>query len=127
MESIRNLIVKATIILSLAFAIMTCMTCGDNDAGNNKVNEYVLFDDGWRHTNLYGQFIIIDKRCPNDMDTLYITYDKDTKVEYYIIESKRKRNSITPIYNTDGTIKVYGDEKNDKFIDYVKGNSSRHL
>ena len=45
-----------------------------------------------------------------DEGILYIVYDKDTKVMYYIIINSYKCG-ITPIYNTDGTIKIYEEKE----------------
>lgn len=38
--------------------------------------------------------------------TYYIICDNNTKVEYMVLKSNGK-NAITPLYNEDGTIKIY--------------------
>lgn len=38
--------------------------------------------------------------------TYYIICDNDTKVEYMVLRSN-SRNTITPLYNEDGTLKIY--------------------
>lgn len=53
---------------------------------------------------LYDRFIIIDG---NSLNRLYIAYDKDTKVMYYIVPSC---GGICPIYNKDGSILIYEGE-----------------
>ncbi len=58
------------------------------------------------HDDLFGKFTVIETRYNASDGTLYITYDKDTMVEYYIIISGH-RAGISPIYEADGSIKIY--------------------
>ncbi|MEE3344426.1 MAG: hypothetical protein VZS44_10070 [Bacilli bacterium] len=58
----------------------------------------------------YDQFVVIEEKNNFDEGILYTVYDKDTKVMYYIIINSY-RCGITPIYNTDGTIKVYEEKE----------------
>ena len=81
------------IIIILAITLMLVLTgCG------TKVKEYSS-----EEKELWDKFVVIEVR--NDMlyGVLTIAYDKDTKVEYYIT----KMDGISPIYNADGTVKVY--------------------
>jgi hypothetical protein len=56
------------------------------------------------------QFVIVSKDYNLNTGNLYITYDKNTKVMYYIASAPYKY-AISPIYDTDGSIKIYkGDE-----------------
>lgn len=58
---------------------------------------------------LYGQYIVIDFHDISTMMghyTWYLTYDKDTYVEYVII-NEAHRLTITPYYLSDGTIAIY--------------------
>ena len=52
-----------------------------------------------------------------DLVTIYkgkqgtkVLYDKNTKVMYFMIQG-RYQSGITPIYNSDGTVKLYDEEK----------------
>lgn len=58
----------------------------------------------------FDTFIVLEQRDNFDDGYLYIVYDKETKVEYYIFGSGY-RGGICPIYNTDGTVKVYKENK----------------
>lgn len=54
---------------------------------------------------LYDQFITVEK-YGNTERGLYIVYDKDTKVMYYLVDDAYQM-ALSPIYNADGTIKIY--------------------
>lgn len=58
------------------------------------------------NTTVFDKFTVIETRTNPDSGILYIMYDNDTKVEYYYIIS-RHRAGLCPVYNTDGTVKVY--------------------
>ena len=58
-------------------------------------------------SEILNQFIIVESYQDDVSGKLYITYDKDTKVMYYIWQCGSSIGNITPIYNTDGTIRVY--------------------
>ena len=55
------------------------------------------------------QFVIVSKDYNINTGNLYITYDKNTKVMYYIASAPYKY-AISPIYDTDGSIKIYKGE-----------------
>ena len=57
---------------------------------------------------LYDQFIAVEK-YGNSQRGLLIVYDKDTKVMYYFIDDAYQM-ALTPIYNSDGTIRLYEDK-----------------
>lgn len=59
-----------------------------------------------QHETMFDQFVVIEKREDFYYGTFYVTYDKDTMVEYYIIISGH-RGGISPVYNADGTLKIY--------------------
>lgn len=84
----------------LAISLMLVLTgCGGTTTTTYKNGEKTYWD----------KFIVIE-RYENDSDRrLNIAYDKDTKVEYYII-SEYYGYAICPVYNADGTIKVYEGE-----------------
>ena len=88
----------------LAF-IATCMMCLSLigcTATHNTENHDTLFD----------QFVVIDEVTDFEYGSFYITYDKDTMVEYYIILSGH-RAGISPVYNADGTLKIYPEKLTD--------------
>lgn len=58
----------------------------------------------------YDQFVVIEEKNNFDEGVLYTVYDKDTKVMYYMLNSGYKFG-ISPIYNADGTIKVYEEKE----------------
>ena len=62
----------------------------------------------------WDQFVVLESRFDGSIPSyLYIVYDRDTQVMYYIT-SGDYRSGISPIYKADGTIKVYPE-------DYQKG------
>lgn len=57
----------------------------------------------------FDQFIAVEERSNINDGSCYIVYDKDTLVMYYYIEDGHQL-ALCPIYNADGTIKVYEKE-----------------
>ena len=83
---------KKIIVLVLMTLILTgCKTT------TYKTNNEVYWD----------KFIVIEERRNIAYGSLSIVYDKDTKVMYYFIESTYNQ-TVSPIYNADGTVMVYG-------------------
>ena len=63
---------------------------------------------------IFDKFTVIETRAEGGQ-TMYIMYDNDTKVEYYYIgytTINNERGGLCPIYNTDGTVKVYTENSN---------------
>jgi len=59
-----------------------------------------------------GYFTLIKKW--HDEESLYeIVYANDTKVKYLIWRTAHK-GSITPLYNTDGSLQVYEDKESEE-------------
>ena len=44
----------------------------------------------------------------------HIVYANDTRVMYIIIEGSHYQSGISPLYNADGTLKIYKGEKYDE-------------
>lgn len=65
--------------------------------------------DEKQEKDINNQFIIVSEDHNINTGNLYITYDKDTKVMYYIATGAYKY-AISPIYDTDGSIKIYKGE-----------------
>lgn len=84
-----------TVSLTVLFALPTILT-----ACSNVTSSYNPGDD------IYEQFIIVDSVYDFNFGYLYTVYDKDTKVMYYVMSSGYK-GGISPIYEADGTVKIY--------------------
>jgi hypothetical protein len=68
------------------------------------------YEDGEK--TKFSQFVVIEEKDNVSDGLLCTVYDKDTKVMYYIISiSSSYKCGITPIYNTDGTIKIYEEKE----------------
>lgn len=58
---------------------------------------------------LYKRFVVIESKDSDD-GTMLTVYDKETNVEYFMCYSLYK-GFMSPIYNADGTLKIYDDSK----------------
>lgn len=83
---------KTCKILLLVIVSLTLYGCGEK--GEKDINN---------------QFIIVSEDHNINTGNLYITYDKDTKVMYYVSTGSYKY-AISPIYDTDGSVKIYKGE-----------------
>jgi hypothetical protein len=45
-------------------------------------------------------------------DKMYYYYDKDTKVMYAVYTGYQEGGGMTPLYNPDGTLKLYEESEN---------------
>lgn len=59
--------------------------------------------------DFWEKFVVVEGYYSTD-GTLYLIYDKDTKVEYYMVKEGH-RFGMCPVYDTDGTVKVYAEEE----------------
>lgn len=84
-----------TVSLTVLFALPTILS-----ACTNVTSSYNRGDD------IYEQFIIVDSVHDFNFGYLYTVYDKDTKVMYYICYDGEGKG-ISPIYEADGTVKIY--------------------
>lgn len=62
--------------------------------------------DEFNYSNFWDQFTIIEERFNGDYGSLYIVYDNDTKVMYYL-NNDYHYSFMTPIYEADGSVRVY--------------------
>lgn len=91
------------ILLGLGLlALIGCKTKVDKTPNPDKTpnSDFTIFD----------KFTIIETRVEPNGNEMYIMYDNDTKVEYYYIyytTIDNQRGGLCPIYNADGTVKVY--------------------
>lgn len=89
---------KKKLTLLTILLILVLVGCGTTTA---------TYED--EEKNFWDKFVVVESYDNMNDGSLYIVYDKDTKVEYYIVHAYR-RFGISPIYNADGTIKVYEEE-----------------
>lgn len=92
MKRILNLCVLVPLMFILITGLTACTTTTTYEDNDKK---------------FCNQFIIVEKQHNFD-EWVYIVYDIDTKIMYYIFE-RGYAGGISPIYNTDGSIKVYDD------------------
>lgn len=85
--------------LIVIMVLMLALTGCETKKTSYDDNERVVFD----------RFIILEKLTKVGDGALYTIYDKETKVEYFLY-SCGYQGGICPIYNADGTIKVYKGE-----------------
>ena len=91
----------------LILVLATTLMCGMVFTGcKTTVTEDV---DNAYYQNAFNQFVVVEERQNGDYGTLSIMYDKDTKVMYYMFTSAY-RCGVTPIYNADGSVKIYEED-----------------
>ncbi len=61
---------------------------------------------------LFNQFVIIRKTTVDGGGKFYVTYDKDTKVMYYI-GFGTYQSVMCPVYGADGKVMIYKGEGED--------------
>ena len=61
------------------------------------------------YQNAFNEFVVVEEKISGLHGSLEIIYDKDTKVMYYMIVDGR-RCGLTPIYNSDGSVKIYEED-----------------
>ena len=88
----KILLLTTSVILSMGLA-----GCASNSASNS-------------FSCLANDFTVVEEKESNFRDYSQIIYDNETKVEYLIIYDGY-RCGITPIYNADGTVKVYQEKE----------------
>lgn len=62
--------------------------------------------DEFTYSNYWNQFTVVEERSNDDYGSLYIVYDNDTKVMYYLNRGYHT-SFMSPIYESDGSIRVY--------------------
>lgn len=91
----------------LILALTTALVCGMMFVGcKTTIREDV---DNAVYQNFFDKFVVVEERSNAEDGLLDIMYDKDTKVMYYMITSS-SRCGITPIYNSDGSVKLYEED-----------------
>lgn len=86
---------------------ITCLLLILSFAGCKRMK--IKYSDDEYHY-IYNRFVLVEKYSSKFVSdsggVTFVVYDEDTKVMYYIIDSYNQCG-ITPIYNSDGTIKLY--------------------
>jgi hypothetical protein len=89
---------KTIALISIIGVLLTA--CGGARSYQTESTNDVLFD----------QFVVVEDREYNvirdNWYDFYIVYDKDTKVMYYFANGY-DRAMLSPVYNSDGTVKVW--------------------
>lgn len=94
----KKRIIMTAVVLVTSLMILTSCNNKTYDKADNIHEDYGN-----------GYFTTI-KKWGSDVDVEYrIVYANDTGVEYMIVDAYRKF-SITPLYNADGTLKIYEEE-----------------
>ena len=97
----KKKILAVVLGLTLCFGMTGC-TKGDIEPESSRL------------ANKYIDLVVIYK---DDKYGIEVLYDKNTKVMYFM-KQNRSQFGITPIYNSDGTVKLYDgvaeDNKNEK-------------
>ena len=102
--------ILVTILMVLSVSVLTGCT-EKNEASKNEIITYNTDDD---EQDMFGtQFVIIEReRLHDELDLSsnwnyrYTVYDVDSKVMYYIFDGNELA-TMSPVYNSDGTIKIY--------------------
>lgn len=84
-------------------ALTTALVCGMMFVGCKTTIDSAIYQ------NFFDKFVVVEERSNAEDGWLDIMYDKDTKVMYYMITSG-SRCGITPIYNSDGSVKLYEED-----------------
>lgn len=93
----KKQIIMTAVVLVTSLLILTSCSNKTYDKADNIHEDYGN-----------GYFTTI-KKWGNDTMMYRIVYANDTGVEYMIVEGYR-RFGITPLYNADGTLKIYEEE-----------------
>lgn len=67
-----------------------------------------IYENGEKE--FWDKFVVVEEYNNPEDGRLSVVYDKETKVEYYIVDIGHQFG-ICPVYDTDGTVKVYTEEE----------------
>lgn len=91
---------KKILLCVVAFMIMLCCLTSCRPKAHN----FPACDNLEYIESEYCEFVILEKK-----DTHTVFYDKNTLVMYIVVTGLNGAHSITPIYNADGTVKLYSE------------------
>jgi len=90
-------------IIAILCICLLLTGCGTNYKNAKNVSEPVS-----------GGYFTMIKKWDDEFEGSYmIVYANDTKVKY-LMYREGKRAGITPLYNTDGSLQLYEEDKEDK-------------
>ena len=93
---------KRILSVALAGVMVVCLAGCDATYQNAKTTEGGGFGNGY--------FTTISEWGDTAHGTYRIVYANDTKVKYFVNTSGYK-TGITPLYNADGTLQIYGESE----------------
>ena len=98
----KKIINKVACFAAIIFILCTtCTACG-------KTYQEVTGQQDNTEYSLCGNYFTLITEWDDSGAIYRIVYAKDTKVKYFIAKSGYKFG-ITPLYNADGTVQVYGE------------------
>lgn len=98
----KKIINKVACFAAIIFILCTtCTACG-------KTHQEVTGQKDNTEYSLCGNYFTLITEWDDSGAIYRIVYAKDTKVKYFIAKSGYKFG-ITPLYNADGTVQVYGE------------------
>lgn len=86
-------------------AVVTAGLIGLSAAGCTSYQQAANMPD--KGTSFGGGYFTLLTEWNGSSRTYYVVYANDTKVKYLVIVGDA-RSGITPLYNADGTLQVYG-------------------
>lgn len=92
--------IKYLLIFLLLICVFVCSGCYN---ASNKPNHNTVASENIK--NIHNQYFDCEV-IENINETVYIVRDKNTNVLYLVVGGF-KSSMITPIYNSDGTVKLY--------------------
>lgn len=96
---------KRIITILLAIAVTTTLLTGCGTSETYSDTEYLT--QTTYESCAEGYFTVIKEW--GEFSKYKIVYANDTKVMYFLSESSTYRFGITPLYNSDGTLQIYGE------------------
>lgn len=112
----RFVFLTVLLFFGIAIALIGCTYAASSAYDKTMTNIQEKQDN--QQVENESKFIIISKEETENGADLYILVDKETRVEYLLVTFSYTPNridsgtgtSITPIYNTDGSLKIYEGE-----------------
>lgn len=102
-ENIMKRMKYIVLLLCLVCVLTACGTTYQEATGES----YTASDD------LCNGYFTIVTEWSDASSTYYIVYANDTKVKY-LISSSGYKFGISPLYNSDGSLQVYGEENEEE-------------
>ena len=92
---------KLIVLFMICLILFSLVGCGKSYQEATNSNESGIGE---------GYFTTVKKWGASGLNySYYIVYANDTKVMYFIMANNRYISGITPLYNADGTLQIYGE------------------